>query len=463
MSVASSDPRSCRRAVGEHSGIYRTDSAVACAFGTLEGGGGAPSRGDITASAQAAEDQSRTRCTSDLSPDKGSKIATVNGVAIPPYSCSQSCSSSSKARPSCTWVADADNHNLQQVKEDSTHPRTLDPSAEPGVFESPAELYTRRKQISGGSTLLRPGSRAFAAAPTPSDTILPPARANSRLWRTQTRLAVRASDMNRLLGAELGASLGGASVLALLIIAVVYIRRRRRAAAAARFPVRQEPFVVNPTWVETPTSPTGGGPSLLSLPERARPRPIPVVVHQISMPELSHSAGSGGSTGSFGARFSPTRSRKVGRPRGNTVGSESGNEQDYGHGYGYTGGWGYGDLGRDGGSQSVKRTRSDVGAHTQSHYTPHSRSQSVSHEHLPAVSGAVAEPLPALRPLRPRGASESTISRPRVDVLQARAGATRASPTPRTPTASSSALREDASAGTGTFGRSHGDNSLWPG
>ncbi|KAJ7676550.1 hypothetical protein DFH06DRAFT_1466040 [Mycena polygramma] len=112
------------------------------------------------------------------------------------------------------------------------------------------------------------------------------------------------SETNRLLGAELGGAIGGAAFLFLVFIAFVYIRRRRARQYAARMPVRQEPFIVNPTWVlASPTS--DGTQSHLSLPDRARPRTIPVA-HQMSLPDLA----------------TQYRSTRVLRPRAYTVGAD---------------------------------------------------------------------------------------------------------------------------------------------
>lgn len=91
-----------------------------------------------------------------------------------------------------------------------------------------------------------------------------------------------------------------------LVLALLYIRRRRARAAEARMPQRQIPFVVNPTWVlASPTSATSG--SHLSLPDRARPRTVPVVAPQISLPNL-------------GTQY---RTRVFTRPRASTVGEGS--------------------------------------------------------------------------------------------------------------------------------------------
>jgi hypothetical protein len=90
----------------------------------------------------------------------------------------------------------------------------------------------------------------------------------------------------------------------LFIVAIVFIRRRRAREAEARMPQRQEPFVVNPTWVlPSPTTPEATH-SHLSLPDRARPRTIPVVTQQMSMPNLA----------------TQYRARML-RPRASTVGS----------------------------------------------------------------------------------------------------------------------------------------------
>ncbi|KAJ7087100.1 hypothetical protein C8R44DRAFT_991388 [Mycena epipterygia] len=124
--------------------------------------------------------------------------------------------------------------------------------------------------------------------------------------RLSSRLVPRASNTRRLLGAELGGTIGGAVFLALVFIAVVCIRRRHARALEARMPQRQVPFVVNPTWVlASPTTLEGGqSQSHLSLPDRARPRTVPVVAHQMSMPNLA----------------TQYRTRVL-RPRASTVGS----------------------------------------------------------------------------------------------------------------------------------------------
>jgi len=118
----------------------------------------------------------------------------------------------------------------------------------------------------------------------------------------------RESQTSKLLGAELGGTIGGAALLLLLFIAFVFIRRRRARQIEARMPQRQEPFIVNPTWVlPSPTTPEGAHTgSHLSLPDRARPRTVPFA-HQMSLPNLS---------------TTQYRTRVL-RPRASTVGSGS--------------------------------------------------------------------------------------------------------------------------------------------
>ncbi|KAJ7105846.1 hypothetical protein C8R44DRAFT_886308 [Mycena epipterygia] len=124
--------------------------------------------------------------------------------------------------------------------------------------------------------------------------------------RLSSWLATRASNTRRLLGSELGGAIGGAVFLALVFIVLVCIRRRHARALEARMSQRQVPFVVNPTWVlASPTTLEGGhSQSHLSLPDRARPRTVPVVAHQLSMPNLA----------------TQYRTRVL-RPRASTVGS----------------------------------------------------------------------------------------------------------------------------------------------
>ncbi|KAJ7609895.1 hypothetical protein FB45DRAFT_943184 [Roridomyces roridus] len=152
--------------------------------------------------------------------------------------------------------------------------------------------------------------------------------------RTTTRhvvLSIRTSP-DGLLGAELGGSLGGTALLVILLIAFYFHRQRRRYSVAARMPVRQVPvvpFVVTPTWVpghpspRTPRSPTSGTSSgaiqsNLSLPERAHSEsesPTVRVAPQASMPNLR----------TVGVAVPPPSYRNplVVRPRASTVGSES--------------------------------------------------------------------------------------------------------------------------------------------
>ncbi|KAJ7176950.1 hypothetical protein C8R46DRAFT_1213522 [Mycena filopes] len=122
-------------------------------------------------------------------------------------------------------------------------------------------------------------------------------------------LVARASKKGKLLGAALGGTLGGLAFLLLVLAAITYyIRRRRARRFEARLPQPQVPFVVNPTWVlASPTTPEG---SHLSLPDRARPRTVPVVAHQASMPNLSR------------APTTQYRTRVL-RPRASTVGTEA--------------------------------------------------------------------------------------------------------------------------------------------
>ncbi|KAF8172950.1 hypothetical protein K438DRAFT_1981143 [Mycena galopus ATCC 62051] len=130
--------------------------------------------------------------------------------------------------------------------------------------------------------------------PSPSESTSPP---------TRLLLQIRENHTGQLLGAELGGTLGGATFLLLLVIAFIFMRRRRARQLEDRLPQRQEPFIVNPTWVlGSPTTPEGAR-SQLSLPDRARPRTVPVT-HQMSMPDLS----------------TQYRSRVL-RPRADTVGS----------------------------------------------------------------------------------------------------------------------------------------------
>ncbi|KAF7346993.1 hypothetical protein MVEN_01452200 [Mycena venus] len=114
-------------------------------------------------------------------------------------------------------------------------------------------------------------------------------------------------------GAELGGTIGGATLLLFLVIGFIYLLRRRRERLIeefeARLPQRQEPFVVNPTWVlGSPTTPEGAAQSHLSLPDRARPRTVVPFTHQMSLPNLS-------TTQQYRTR--------VLRPRASTVGSGS--------------------------------------------------------------------------------------------------------------------------------------------
>ncbi|KAJ7503677.1 hypothetical protein B0H11DRAFT_1974380 [Mycena galericulata] len=119
-------------------------------------------------------------------------------------------------------------------------------------------------------------------------------------------LVGRASNTRQLLGEELGGALGGAAFLFLAFTAFIWMRRRHTREIEARIPERQVPFVVNPTWVlSSPTTPEGTH-SHLSLPDRARPRTIPAVVPQQSMPNLA----------------TQYRTRML-RPRASTVGGGS--------------------------------------------------------------------------------------------------------------------------------------------
>ncbi|KAJ7019248.1 hypothetical protein C8F04DRAFT_350754 [Mycena alexandri] len=117
-------------------------------------------------------------------------------------------------------------------------------------------------------------------------------------------LVGRARKTSKLLGAALGGALGGAAFLLLTFVAIVCIRRRRAGRFEARLPQPQVPFVVNPTWVLASPTTAEGSHSHLSLPDRARPRTIPLVPHQASMPNLA----------------TQYRTRVL-RPRASTVGS----------------------------------------------------------------------------------------------------------------------------------------------
>ncbi|KAJ6607586.1 hypothetical protein B0H10DRAFT_2071080 [Mycena sp. CBHHK59/15] len=142
--------------------------------------------------------------------------------------------------------------------------------------------------------------------PLPTPASLPAESTSSISPPTATTLSARANtSTGKLLGAELAGSLGGALFLLLLILAFLWVRRLNAERAEARMPQRQIPFVVNPTWVlPSPTTPGAQSSSHLSLPDRARPRTIPVVLHQVSLPNLA----------------SQYRTR-VPRPRASTVGS----------------------------------------------------------------------------------------------------------------------------------------------
>ncbi|KAJ7752194.1 hypothetical protein DFH07DRAFT_1061715 [Mycena maculata] len=160
-----------------------------------------------------------------------------------------------------------------------------------------------------GSSLFPPHSTTFPGRPTTSpisavhrrSLLISPTSSPSPRF-----LEIRASNTGRILGAELGGALGGAAFLLLVFIVFVWMRRRRARDIEARMPERQVPFVVNPTWVlASPTTPEGTH-SHLSLPDRARPRTIPAVTPQLSMPNLA-------------TQYRP----RVLRPRASTVGGGS--------------------------------------------------------------------------------------------------------------------------------------------
>ncbi|KAJ6595203.1 hypothetical protein DFH09DRAFT_1136417 [Mycena vulgaris] len=191
-------------------------------------------------------------------------------------------------------------------------------------------------------SLFPPPSTTPPSAPTtsPASPSLSPAftSASFRSSRLASLLTSRATNPNQLLGAELGGALGGAAFLLLVFIAAVCIRRRS-SRETARIPPPQVPFVVNPTWVlASPNSPDGAAHSHLSLPDRARPRTLPVA-HQMSMPNLAtqyrmrvlrpraSTVGAGGplartETGESEPAVGPTRSESsVWRPRIDILGA----------------------------------------------------------------------------------------------------------------------------------------------
>ncbi|KAJ7453486.1 hypothetical protein FB451DRAFT_1565606 [Mycena latifolia] len=203
-------------------------------------------------------------------------------------------------------------------------------------------------------------SAAPAVPPAPTWTSSPPTRPVSHL-------AARASNMGRLLGAELGGAIGGAAFLLVLFIAVLCLRRRRARDVEARMPQRQTPvpFVVNPTWVLA--SPTSATDSHLSLPDRARPRTVPVVAHQTSLPNLAPQTQI-----SLPNLRSATQYRaRMLRPRASTVGAgsvltrtETGGSRDRSHSDSAAGVG----LARSGSESAVWRPRIDIlGSRQQQH------------------------------------------------------------------------------------------------
>ncbi|KAJ7907988.1 hypothetical protein B0H13DRAFT_2331847 [Mycena leptocephala] len=172
----------------------------------------------------------------------------------------------------------------------------------PAVFAHiPAPLIKRKvynNRVTHGFWNVAPASVVVTFCPTPPSWFRSPSTTPPIASATSPISTAHASP------SPAEGSLGGAAFLVLFIVAIVFIRRRRAREAEARMPQRQEPFVVNPTWVlPSPTTPEATH-SHLSLPDRARPRTIPVVTQQMSMPNLA----------------TQYRARML-RPRASTVGS----------------------------------------------------------------------------------------------------------------------------------------------
>ncbi|KAJ7128791.1 hypothetical protein C8R43DRAFT_1240216 [Mycena crocata] len=196
---------------------------------------------------------------------------------------------------------------------------TLDPGAESAVLYTCSD--SNCKKVS--STLSPPPSPthplALTTSPISSTHVVistDPPQAGPSSHSVRSLLEARASDTGKLLGAELGGSLGGAALLLLLFIVFVCLRRRRARELASRLPTRQEPFIINPTWIlPSPTSPQSGTASAshLSLPDHARPRNVPAAAlpQQMSMPNLA-------------AQYRSTTRLVPLRPRASTVGTGPG-------------------------------------------------------------------------------------------------------------------------------------------